>query len=52
MAELRASDVPVARSEIELVWPDAEQRGRALASLLRDGLAVGDDTTGYRLPDA
>ncbi|MEG8036215.1 A/G-specific adenine glycosylase [Sphingomonas sp. LR61] len=52
MAELRASDVPVARSEIEPVWPDAEQRDRALASLLRDGLAVGDDTTGYRLPDA
>lgn len=52
MAELRASDVPVARSEIELVWPDAAQRDRALASLLRDGLAVGDDTIGYQLPDA
>ncbi len=52
MAELRASDVPVTRDEVDLVWPDAEQRARALASLLRDGLVVGDDATGYRLPDA
>ncbi|MGN8048569.1 A/G-specific adenine glycosylase [Curtobacterium sp. 22159] len=51
MAELRASDVPVSRSEIEPVWPDAAQRDRALASLLRDGLAVGDDASGYRLPE-
>jgi len=51
MAELRASDVPVTRDEIEPVWPDAEQRDRALASLLRDGLAVGDDASGYRLPE-
>jgi A/G-specific adenine glycosylase len=50
MAELRASDVPVTSDEIALVWPDAEQRDRALASLLRDGLAEGDDTDGYRLP--
>ncbi len=52
MAELRASDVPVTRDEVDLVWPDAEQRARALASLLRDGLVVGDDASGYRLPDA
>jgi A/G-specific adenine glycosylase len=50
MAEFRASDVPVMSDEIALVWPDAEQRDRALASLLRDGLAEGDDTEGYRLP--
>lgn len=50
MAELRASDVPVTQDEIALVWPDAEQRDRALASLLRDGLAEGDDAEGYRLP--
>lgn len=52
MAELRASDVPVTRDEVDLVWPDAEQRARALASLLHDGLVVGDDVAGYRLPDA
>lgn len=52
MAELRASDVPVLRSEIDLVWPDDAQRERALTSLVRDGLAVGDDAGGYTLPDA
>ncbi len=52
MAELRSSDVPVLRSEIDLVWPDDAQRERALASLLRDGLAVGDDAGGYTLPSA
>ena len=51
MAELRASDVPVTPDEIRMVWPDDDQRDRALASLLRDGLAVGDDASGYRLPD-
>jgi A/G-specific adenine glycosylase len=50
MAELRASDVPVMPAEIALVWPDGPQRDRALASLLRDGLAEGDDVEGYRLP--
>ncbi|WP_420362246.1 A/G-specific adenine glycosylase [Curtobacterium aetherium] len=50
MAELRASDVPVTVDEVALVWPDAEQRARALASLVRDGLAEGDDASGYRLP--
>lgn len=50
MAELRASDVPVTVDEVALVWPDAEQRTRALASLVRDGLAEGDDASGYRLP--
>jgi A/G-specific adenine glycosylase len=52
MAELRSSDVPVLRAEIDLVWPDDAQRERALASLLRDGLAVGDDAGGYTLPSA
>jgi A/G-specific adenine glycosylase len=50
MAELRASDVPVTVDEIAMVWPDEVQRSRALASLLRDGLAAGDDTAGYTLP--
>lgn len=50
MAELRASDVPVALAEIESVWPDADQRARALAGLLRDGLITGTPATGYELP--
>lgn len=49
VAELRASDVPVTREEIERVWPDAAQRERALAGLLKDGLVVPADG-GFELP--
>jgi A/G-specific adenine glycosylase len=52
LAELRASDTPVPSAVIAELWPDAVQRERALAGLLRDGLATGDDTRGYRLPAA
>jgi A/G-specific adenine glycosylase len=47
--ELRAADGTVASAELQLLWPDAAQRDRALASLVADGLAVavGD---GYELP--
>ncbi|KQO82689.1 adenine glycosylase [Frigoribacterium sp. Leaf263] len=51
MAELRASDVPVTKKEIDAVWPEPLQRDRALAGLLRDGLAAGSPDEGYRLPD-
>jgi A/G-specific adenine glycosylase len=49
MAELRASDIPVTADEVRSVWADDEQRERALAGLLADGLlvAVGD---GFELP--
>lgn len=49
LAELRASDIPVTAAEIEQVWADAEQRQRALAGLLTDGLAVAEGS-GYALP--
>lgn len=49
MAELRASDVPVTTYEIDTVWADAAQRGRALDGLLRDGLVVAAEG-GYTLP--
>jgi A/G-specific adenine glycosylase len=49
MAELRASDVPVTADEVALVWALEEQRERALAGLLADGLAVAVDGA-YRLP--
>lgn len=49
MAELRASDIPVLPREIDAVWPDAEQRERALAGLLSDGLLVATGG-GYELP--
>jgi len=50
MAELRASDVPVTAAEVAAVWPDAEQRERALAGLLRDGLVTGSADEGWSLP--
>ena len=49
VAELRASDIPVTSDEIDAVWPDAVQRERALAGLLRDGLVTRVDG-GYSLP--
>jgi A/G-specific adenine glycosylase len=52
MRELRASDIPVTRAEIDSLWADAAQRERALAGLLADGLATGDAEIGYSLPGA
>lgn len=49
MRELRGSHVPVTDAEIEPLWADAQQRDRAVASLLSDGLAVRADG-GYLLP--
>jgi A/G-specific adenine glycosylase len=50
LAELRASDVPVAHAEMEPVWADDAQFARALAGLLQDGLVVGTPLDGYELP--
>ena len=49
LAELRASHIPVGEAELADVWPDREQRDRALAGLVADGLAVAEDG-GYTLP--
>ena len=51
MAELRASEVPITDADVASLWPDAAQRDRALAGLLRDGLAIGSPSLGYALPD-
>jgi A/G-specific adenine glycosylase len=40
LAVLRDSTVPVPGTRLDLVWPEAVQRGRALASLLEDGLVT------------
>jgi A/G-specific adenine glycosylase len=40
MALLREAQHPVPRPVIDVVWPDAEQRGRCVASLITDGLAA------------
>ncbi|NRD08019.1 A/G-specific adenine glycosylase [Rathayibacter agropyri] len=50
LAELRAAHGPVTAAEIETLWTDAEQRNRALAGLLDDGLATGGPDEGYLLP--
>ena len=49
LAELRASDIPVTAGEIALVWALDEQRERALAGLLVDGLVV-EVAGAYELP--
>jgi A/G-specific adenine glycosylase len=49
LRELRASETAVPGEVIDGLWPDAVQRERALAGLLRDGLIVGVDG-GYELP--
>lgn len=49
MRSLRRADVPVSAAELAVEWPDDEQRERAVASLIADGLAV-QDVGGLRLP--
>lgn len=50
LAVLRSSDGAVTAGELDVVWPDAAQRTRALAGLVADGLAEPVGKTGYRLP--
>ncbi len=49
MAVLRGRPGPAGAEELSAVWPDAEQRDRALAGLVTDGLVVADGGS-YRLP--
>ena len=49
LAELRASDIPVTRAELALVWADVTQLDRSIAGLILDGLVV-DTGDGYELP--
>jgi A/G-specific adenine glycosylase len=50
MAVLRDADSPVAADRLDLVWHDPDQRNRALASLVHDGLAVRLPDNRYALP--
>jgi A/G-specific adenine glycosylase len=50
MAVLRESTEPVPVSRLDLVWSDAEQRTRALAGLVADGLVCAVDHERYALP--
>jgi A/G-specific adenine glycosylase len=47
---LRSTDGPVAGGELAQSWPEAEQRERALQSLVTDGLAVRGADGAYVLP--
>jgi A/G-specific adenine glycosylase len=50
LALARASDDPVPRRALDAVWPAGEQRRRALAGLLADGLLVRTGAGRYALP--
>jgi A/G-specific adenine glycosylase len=50
LALLRESAGPVPGTRLDLVWPDATQRGRALAGLIADGLVCAVDHERYTLP--
>jgi A/G-specific adenine glycosylase len=50
LAELRAVPDPVPASRVDLLWHLPEQRDRALASLLADGLVARHGAGHYTLP--
>jgi A/G-specific adenine glycosylase len=50
LAVLRDAEGPVHRSLLDAVWSDPDQRGRCLASLLEDGLAVATSEDTVALP--
>ena len=50
MAVLRDAPGPVPRAELDRVWPDDEQRARALLGLLADGLAAAAGPDAVQLP--
>jgi A/G-specific adenine glycosylase len=50
MAVLRDAPAAVPIAALDAVWADADQRGRALAGLLDDGLVVTIDEANFALP--
>ncbi len=50
LAVLRASPGAVDRETVDAAWPDAAQRGRAVAGLLQDGLIVLLESDIFGLP--
>ena len=47
---LRGSTGPVLRADLDISWPEPVQRGRALTSLLDDGLVIAHPDGTYALP--
>lgn len=52
MAVLRAANKPVSTAALEAAWPAVDQRNRALAGLVTDGLIEPVARRRYRLPGA
>ena len=50
LGALRAREGSLGEHELDQIWPEAIQRGRALDGLLLDGLIVGSPESGYALP--
>ena len=50
LGALRAGRAAVPLADLDQLWPDALQRGRALDGLLSDGLVIGSPESGYALP--
>jgi A/G-specific adenine glycosylase len=51
LAVLRATDASVDRAALDAAWTEADQRERALASLVADGLVVAVGEGRFALPD-
>jgi A/G-specific adenine glycosylase len=47
---MRDAVEPVAKAQLDAVWPDAAQRERALDGLVADGLVEPLDDATYSLP--
>ena len=50
LAVLRASDAPVNQRALDVAWPDAIQRARALDGLVAEGLVVPASRNRWSLP--
>ena len=50
LAVLRDADGPVTAARLDAAWPDRQQRARALAALISDGLAAGLPDGTFCLP--
>jgi A/G-specific adenine glycosylase len=51
LAVLRAASAPVSKDKLDVCWPDAVQRERALDGLVADGLVEPLARKRYRLPE-
>ncbi|MGA1667029.1 MAG: A/G-specific adenine glycosylase, partial [Candidatus Nanopelagicales bacterium] len=50
LAVLRQAGAPVSQRRVDLAWPEARQRARALDSLVADGLVAPASRGRWQLP--